>query len=163
MCSRAGATASRSSSTTRGVTATRSSGPPAAPRRDTTSPSCPIRTWWTVCAQRRTSAAATDPTTATSPGWTTRRSEPNSLAGGQLGVNTPKVSVLITVTGVDQPGVTSALFEVLSRHKVELLNVEQVVIRGRLTLGVLVAGPPDVAGGAELRDEVEAAIHGVGL
>ncbi len=61
----------------------------------------------------------------------------------------PKVSVLITVTGHDQPGVTSALFEVLSRHKVELLNVEQVVIRGQLTLGVLVAGPPEVAGGAE--------------
>ncbi len=71
--------------------------------------------------------------------------------------------MLITVTGLDQPGVTSALFEVLSRHKVELLNVEQVVIRGRLTLGVLVAGPAEVAGGAELRAEVEAAIHGVGL
>ncbi|WP_289625025.1 ACT domain-containing protein, partial [Mycobacterium kiyosense] len=41
----------------------------------------------------------------------------------------PKVSVLITVTGVDQPGVTATLFEVLSRHGVELLNVEQVVIR----------------------------------
>ncbi|WP_102145123.1 phosphoserine phosphatase SerB [Mycobacterium hubeiense] len=76
---------------------------------------------------------------------------------------TPKVSVLITVTGVDQPGVTSALFEVLSRHKVELLNVEQVVIRGRLTLGVLVAAPPEVADGSALRDDVEAAIHGVGL
>jgi phosphoserine phosphatase len=74
-----------------------------------------------------------------------------------------KVSVLITVTGRDQPGVTSALFEVLSAHKVELLNVEQVVIRGRLTLGVLVVGPAEVAGGAELRREVEAAIHGVGL
>ena len=49
--------------------------------------------------------------------------------------------MLITVTGVDQPGVTSALFEVLSRHGVELLNVEQVVIRDRLTLGVLVSGP----------------------
>ena len=36
----------------------------------------------------------------------------------------PKVSILITVTGVDQPGVTSALFEVLSGHEVELLNVE---------------------------------------
>jgi phosphoserine phosphatase len=74
-----------------------------------------------------------------------------------------KVSVLITVTGVDQPGVTSALFEVLSDHKVELLNVEQVVIRGRLTLGVLVSAPPAVAEGRELRDDVEAAIHGVGL
>jgi phosphoserine phosphatase len=78
-------------------------------------------------------------------------------------VNTSKVSVLITVTGVDQPGVTSALFEVLSGHQVELLNVEQVVIRGRLTLGVLVAGPADVAGGADLRDEVQRAIHSVGL
>ncbi|MGV0791765.1 phosphoserine phosphatase SerB [Mycolicibacterium sp. XJ1819] len=75
----------------------------------------------------------------------------------------PKVSVLITVTGPDRPGVTSALFEILSRHKVELLNVEQVVIRGRLTLGVLVAGPADVADGATLRDEVTAAIHRVGL
>src|SRR3954447_6369265 len=73
------------------------------------------------------------------------------------------VSVLITVTGVDQPGVTSALFEVLSRHKVDLLNVEQVVIRNRLTLGVLVAGPADVAGGALLRDEVTTAIQAVGL
>jgi phosphoserine phosphatase len=78
-------------------------------------------------------------------------------------VNTSKVSVLITVTGVDQPGVTSALFEVLSGYPVDLLNVEQVVIRGRLTLGVLVAGPADVAGGAELRDQVQRAIHGVGL
>jgi phosphoserine phosphatase len=78
-------------------------------------------------------------------------------------VNASKVSVLITVTGVDQPGVTSALFEVLSGHQVELLNVEQVVIRGRLTLGVLVAGPAEVAGGADLRDQVQRTIHGVGL
>jgi phosphoserine phosphatase len=73
------------------------------------------------------------------------------------------VSVLITVTGRDQPGVTSALFEVLSRHKVELLNVEQVVVRGRLTLAVLVVGPADVAGGPVLHDEVGEAIRGVGL
>ncbi|MCG5434352.1 phosphoserine phosphatase SerB [Mycobacterium sp. MYCO198283] len=73
-----------------------------------------------------------------------------------------KVSVLITVTGVDQPGVTSALFEVLSRHRVELLNVEQVVVRNRLTLGVLVACDPAAATGS-LRRDVEAAIHGVGL
>ena len=74
-----------------------------------------------------------------------------------------KVSVLITVTGVDQPGVTSALFEVLSRHDVDLLNVEQVVIRGRLTLGVLVSGRPEVAAGTRLHDDVTGAIHRVGL
>ncbi|ODR14385.1 phosphoserine phosphatase [Mycobacterium shimoidei] len=75
----------------------------------------------------------------------------------------PKVSVLITVTGVDQPGVTSALFEVLSSHQVELLNVEQVVIRGRLTLGVLVSASAAVADSKALRDDVEAAIHAKGL
>ena len=79
-------------------------------------------------------------------------------------MSTPrKVSALITVTGHDKPGVTSALFEVLSGHEVELLNVEQVVIRNRLTLGVLVSAPLDVAEGRALRDEVKAAIHGVGL
>jgi len=77
-------------------------------------------------------------------------------------VSTPrKVSALITVTGHDKPGVTSALFEVLSGHEVELLNVEQVVIRNRLTLGVLVSAPLDED--TALRDQVTAAIHAVGL
>jgi phosphoserine phosphatase len=80
-----------------------------------------------------------------------------------IGSSRERSSLLITITGHDQPGVTSALFEVLSRHKVDLLNVEQVVIRGRLTLGVLVAGASEAAGGPELREEVESAIHGVGL
>jgi len=71
--------------------------------------------------------------------------------------------VLITVTGVDQPGVTSALFEVLSRHGVELLNVEQVVIRGRLTLGVLLCCAPEVADGGVLGRDVESAVRGKGL
>jgi phosphoserine phosphatase len=79
------------------------------------------------------------------------------------GSSRERSSLLITVTGHDQPGVTSALFEVLSRHKVELLNVEQVVIRGRLTLGVVVAGPAEVTSGADFRDEVAAAINAVGL
>lgn len=72
-------------------------------------------------------------------------------------------SLLITVTGRDKPGVTSALFEVLARHEVELLNVEQVVVRGRLTLGVLVAPPTATPAGGDLRDEVQKAIWDVGL
>jgi phosphoserine phosphatase len=75
---------------------------------------------------------------------------------------TSKVSVLITVTGLDQPGVTSTLFGVLSRYNVELLNVEQVVIRGRLTLGVLVAVPAELADDV-LRDDVRQAIGALGL
>jgi phosphoserine phosphatase len=45
---------------------------------------------------------------------------------------------LITVTGPDRPGVSSQLFDLLARQGVELLDVEQVVIRDRLVLGVLV-------------------------
>ena len=60
------------------------------------------------------------------------RARPERAGGAGTGLNgcrhgSATVSILITVTGVDQPGVTSALFEVLSRHEVELLNVEQVV------------------------------------
>jgi phosphoserine phosphatase len=50
----------------------------------------------------------------------------------------PGTTVLITVTGPDRPGVSSVLFAALTRHGVDLLDVEQVVIRGQLTLGALV-------------------------
>ncbi len=45
-------------------------------------------------------------------------------------------SVLLTVSGRDRPGVTSALFSALAAYDVEVVDVEQVVIRGRLVLGV---------------------------
>jgi phosphoserine phosphatase len=51
----------------------------------------------------------------------------------------PEITVLVTLTGRDRPGVTSRLFTVLSVHDVAVLDVEQVVIRGRLVLGVLLA------------------------
>ncbi|MEO6879969.1 MAG: phosphoserine phosphatase SerB [Mycobacteriaceae bacterium] len=52
-------------------------------------------------------------------------------------------TVLVTVTGRDRPGVTAALFVELTRHHVEVLDTEQVVIRGRLILGVLTSSPAD--------------------
>ena len=52
-------------------------------------------------------------------------------------MNTPRTSLLITLTGRDRPGVTSRLFGALARHPLSVLDVEQVVIRGRLVLGVL--------------------------
>lgn len=53
--------------------------------------------------------------------------------------------ILLTVTGRDRPGVTGALFAALAGHDVEILDVEQVVIRGRLTLGVLLNARGDIA------------------
>jgi phosphoserine phosphatase len=54
-------------------------------------------------------------------------------------------TLLVTVTGRDRPGVTSALLGALSAHDVVVLDVEQVTIRGRLVLGVLLSAPRDVA------------------
>jgi phosphoserine phosphatase len=51
----------------------------------------------------------------------------------------PQITLLITLTGRDRPGVTSRLFTVLSAHDTTVVDVEQVVIRGRLVLGVLLA------------------------
>ncbi len=45
--------------------------------------------------------------------------------------------MLVTLTGADHPGVTAALFTALSTLEVEVLDVEQVVIRDRLVLGAL--------------------------
>src|ERR1051326_9068728 len=55
-------------------------------------------------------------------------------------------SWLVALTGPDRPGVTSRLFGVLARYPLSVLDIEQVVIRGRLVLGVLLEceGPPDL-------------------
>ncbi len=52
-------------------------------------------------------------------------------------------SLLVTLTGKDRPGVTSALFAVLAAAGAEVLDIEQIVLRRRLVLGVLVAAPHD--------------------
>ncbi|EME16736.1 phosphoserine phosphatase SerB [Rhodococcus triatomae] len=69
-------------------------------------------------------------------------------------------TVLVTVTGRDRPGVTSVLLAALARHHVSLLDVEQVVIRGRLTLGVLVECPSDPE---SLQEALEGAMATVGM
>ena len=50
-------------------------------------------------------------------------------------------TLLITLTGGDRPGVTSAVFTALSSAGVEVIDIEQIVLRGRLILGVLVTKP----------------------
>jgi len=52
-------------------------------------------------------------------------------------------TLLLTVTGRDRPGVTASLFECLADLPLEVLDVEQVVIRGRLLLGILLTDDPD--------------------
>lgn len=46
----------------------------------------------------------------------------------------------MTVTGADHPGVTAGLMDVLSAHDAVVEDVEQVVVHGRLLLGLVIAG-----------------------
>ena len=61
-------------------------------------------------------------------------------------MTTERTTVLVTLTGRDRPGVTSRLFAELAGHELTVEDIEQVVIRGRLVLGVLLAsgGDPDL-------------------
>jgi phosphoserine phosphatase len=49
---------------------------------------------------------------------------------------------LILVSGIDTPGITQALFETLAPFAITVLDIEQVVIRERLILTVLIALNP---------------------
>ena len=59
-------------------------------------------------------------------------------------------SVLVQVTGRDHPGITSGLLSVLDAAGAEVEDIEQVVIRGRLSLGLVVTVP----GGRDLLKEL---------
>jgi phosphoserine phosphatase len=67
-------------------------------------------------------------------------------------MNQPRTTLLITLTGRDRPGVTSRLFGALARFPLSVSDIEQVTIKGRLVLGVLLTcdASPDLT-----------AIHGV--
>jgi len=56
---------------------------------------------------------------------------------------------LILISGVDAPGVTQALFAALEPFSITILDIEQVVIRGRLILTVLIALDPAHASAIE--------------
>jgi phosphoserine phosphatase len=64
----------------------------------------------------------------------------------------PSKTLLITLTGKDRPGVTSTVFSTLAAFGVQVLDIEQIVLRRRLVLGVLVTLPRNYDG---LRDAVE--------
>ena len=107
----------------RGTTSSRCRGSGPSGRRS----NCTTRTWSTGCGPRRTRTADWQPLDQA-------RVQPEPEDPGKLTPPTP--SVLVTVTGRDHPGVTGALFATLSDHLVDVLDVEQVVVRGQLTLAV---------------------------
>ncbi len=69
-------------------------------------------------------------------------------------------TLLITVTGKDRPGVTSSIFRTLAQAGVEVIDLEQIVLRRRLVLGVLVTAPRDWK---KLRAQVEETAAAIGM
>ncbi|MDQ3166593.1 MAG: phosphoserine phosphatase SerB [Actinomycetota bacterium] len=55
-------------------------------------------------------------------------------------------TLLVTLTGPDRPGVTSLLLAACAAPGVLVLDVEQVLLRGRLVLGVLITAPRNEEG-----------------
>nr|WP_231126726.1 phosphoserine phosphatase SerB [Motilibacter aurantiacus] len=70
--------------------------------------------------------------------------------------------MLVTLTGTDRPGVTSRLFAGLAAADVAVLDVEQVVIRGRLLLGALLEAP-GAAQASAITTAVEAVATELGM
>jgi phosphoserine phosphatase len=69
-------------------------------------------------------------------------------------------TLLITLTGKDRPGVTSMVFDTLARFGVEVIDIEQIVLRRRLVLGLLVVSPRDWK---PLRTEMERVAADLGM
>ena len=79
------------------------------------------------------------------------------------GVSEQQFTGLILVSGVDSPGITEALFEALSPFAVTILDIQQVVIRGRLILTVLISLSPAHAKSIEADLEERATKLGVDI
>ena len=77
------------------------------------------------------------------------------------GVKEERFTGLILVSGVDSPGITESLFETLSPFAVTILDIEQVVIRGRLILTVLISLSPGHA--KAIDEDLEACALKIGV
>lgn len=66
-----------------------------------------------------------------------------------MSADTRRYTGLILVSGIDSPGITQALFETLGPFAITVLDIEQVVIRERLILTVLIDLNPDHAAAIE--------------
>ena len=49
-----------------------------------------------------------------------------------------QVFAVVTASGPDKPGVTAAFFRVLSSHNVELVDAEQAIFSGRISLSAYI-------------------------
>lgn len=63
-------------------------------------------------------------------------------------------TLLVKIFGKDRPGITAGLFDTLAAYSVDVVDIEQVVTRGRMVLCALVTPPP-----AGLEGDLRATVH----
>lgn len=75
-----------------------------------------------------------------------------------------KELVLISISGLDRPGVTASITEVLDRYDVNVLDIGQSVIHDSLSLGLLVDIPSDAGDACDtVKASVDKAMAGLGM
>ena len=77
-------------------------------------------------------------------------------------MSTSGTPALFTVTGPDRPGVTARVMSVLAAHDADLVDVEQVVVNGHLSLGLMVRVDRDADVVAVVRELTEQ-VHDLGM
>ncbi|MFF4498866.1 phosphoserine phosphatase SerB [Streptomyces sp. NPDC001401] len=63
-------------------------------------------------------------------------------------------TLLVKIFGKDRPGITAGLFDTLAAYSVDVVDIEQVVTRGRIVLCALVTQPP-----TGLEGDLRATVH----
>ncbi|MDF4249780.1 phosphoserine phosphatase SerB [Streptomyces sp. WMMB303] len=73
-------------------------------------------------------------------------------------------TLLVKIFGKDRPGITAGLFDTLAAFAVEVVDIEQLVTRGRITLCALVTAPTNGSGSeGELRATVHSWAESMGM
>lgn len=65
-------------------------------------------------------------------------------------------TLLVKIFGKDRPGITAGLFDTLAAFAVDVIDIEQIVTRGRITLCALVTAP---VGGGATEGGLRATVH----
>lgn len=71
-------------------------------------------------------------------------------------------TLLVSVTGDDRPGISASIFDALSHFHIDVLDVEQAVLRGQLNLAILL-GLDDPAEERRIEDAVASVCVHLGL
>ncbi len=66
-------------------------------------------------------------------------------------------TLLVKIFGKDKPGLTAGLFDTLAEYGVDVIDLEQVVTRGRIVLCALVTAP---RGGPGVEGDLRSTVHG---